>query len=239
MTDENPQKKFDEINGRIKDLISEIHRNRQEHREQIAGISQLVKDTSEPHPESHNRILAVTGRIAELEILLLGDRDKRQIYETAKKGNVWPNIVEPPPGALEIINTQLESLHEVLGAITKSLDTRFEIVTKLSAFFGPMLVGKNPPLDGNLIASKEYVDKGIERFAGAIREEVALAKDLARSIKAAFGTIADAARELRWVYTREDQRRNEEAARAKRPSRVQSLIYAVTGHTPPKNGAER
>lgn len=196
--------------------------------------------------ELQNKLDDIDARITEIEILLLGDRKQRQIYKTAKKGHVTPNVVEPPPGALEVINKTLDSLNGSVAGFYEQLDKRFEIVTKLSAFFGPMLAGKNPPLDGNLIASKEYVDDGIARFARAIRDEVSQAKTLTGELLSIFRSAAQDVDDRRrrlvaaitHLITREQERELAEKARRERPSRVQSLIYAVTGQ-PPKNGAER
>lgn len=43
---------------------------------------------------------------------------------------------------------------------------------KLEAFFYPMLENANPPLGGHEVATKEYVDRALERLAVRLREHV-------------------------------------------------------------------
>jgi hypothetical protein len=44
-------------------------------------------------------------------------------------------------------------------------------VSKFEAFFGPLIAGKNPPLDGAQVASKAYVDDALARLARVLRSE--------------------------------------------------------------------
>ncbi len=67
-----------------------------------------------------------------------------------------------------IVGGLVDRAHE----LPQRLDQRFEVLTRLAAFFGPMLANKTPPLDGAEVADKAYVDDGLARFSGAFRAEV-------------------------------------------------------------------
>ncbi len=51
---------------------------------------------------------------------------------------------------------------------------------RLLAFFGPMIDGLNPPLDGAQVATKAFVDEGIARIARAIRGEMGVISTVRR-----------------------------------------------------------
>ena len=71
--------------------------------------------------------------------------------------------------------------HARLVAILDTLPGRIEFAQRLQAFFGPMLEGKTPPLDGEDVASRGYVDESIARLARALRREQAAAPATQRS----------------------------------------------------------
>jgi hypothetical protein len=53
------------------------------------------------------------------------------------------------------------------------IERQLAFTRKLEAFFGPMIAGKNPPLDGAQIATKAYVDEALARIAKVLRSEMA------------------------------------------------------------------
>jgi hypothetical protein len=110
-------------------------------------------------------------------------------------------------------------------------------------------------LDVRHIATKDYVDTGLERLSKALRGEFldkyGEIRDFVIALKRSPVGVLDPARDnaastwwtetvrrLSWTWARENHRAELEAEKAKRPSRMQSLIHAVTGYTK-TNGASR
>jgi hypothetical protein len=60
-------------------------------------------------------------------------------------------------------------------------------LAKLEAFFGPMLAGKQPPLDGDEIATKGYVDAAITRLSSALSAKIRQAQVTLRDASLAEG----------------------------------------------------
>jgi len=201
----------------------------------------------------------LTADLKSLRILLEGDTEQMEIFRKAKATNTCPNVPEPPPGALEVISGTLATLSESFLKLSERVEERDDahpFVAKLEAFFGPMLENKNPPLDGNQIATKDYVDTALTRIARVLREEadtvrkglrteiihtsmVDFLKQLTNSSLARMDPKRDntastwwteAVRRLEWMLSREEARFEHE----NRPSRLASLVYAVTGFE--KNG---
>lgn len=199
------------------------------------------------------------ARIRALEVLLQGDEPLRAEWAKQKALGVTPNIPEPPIGVLQaientfsVMQTKMGDLHTLLGRAADAVAVRPAFVAKLEAFFGPMLQGKNPPLDGHQIADKEYVDEAVRRVAGAIRSEVADSISFVQTLLQSFTRIAEfgwkigdtentkiirSTQKLVWTWCRELAREAAEQAARNRPGRLQSLVYAVTGKV--SNGAHR
>lgn len=201
--------------------------------------------------ELEAKVNALKDDVQTLQILLHGDLEKQEIFRKAKETNTWPNIDEPPAGALDMINVSLEHLSASIQSLQSQINQRTSptaFIAKLEAFFGPMLEGKNPPLDGNQIASRAYVDDAVARVAGVIRGELANARqglraesaaavDLARQIAiTALGQSgwSMVASKLNWAVDREEMR----ARRENKPGRIAALVYAVTGLERPRNGVQ-
>jgi hypothetical protein len=222
--------------------IATLHKIVAEHRQKFAELLNLE---ASGFAGAHE----LAKRLHDLEVLLLGDREKREIYETARKGHVTPNIPEPPPGVIALIDSTIAALSSKLDAHGMSLDKHASIAKQLSLFFGPMLAGKNPPLDGNLVADKQFVDDGLARLAGAIREEVAPARavvgDLLSLFKDETTDVKGRRERLVAVIRSVIDRDKAERERAARPSRLQllswSLRYVFTGQAPSsmQNGVHR
>lgn len=54
---------------------------------------------------------------------------------------------------------------------------RADFARKLEAFFGPMLQTMTPPLNGDDVATRGYVDQACERLSGRLRDHVAKVAD--------------------------------------------------------------
>lgn len=192
--------------------------------------------------ELEAKVAALAGKVREIENMLLGDAELEAKWEAGKIN--YPNIPKPPPGALVAINTTLESVTTGQDEWRKMIDAKIyaelSFARRLEAFFGPMLAGKNPPLDGDQVATRGYVDDALQRLATRLRDGFSAATTLAGELLSIYNVapdIAERAGKLRhaiqWLITAETEREREAVARANRPSRVQSLVYALTG----KNGA--
>jgi hypothetical protein len=133
------------------------------------------------------------------------------------------NAIEGLHTAVDNTDTLIKKLTDTLGATEH---VNFAFLKKLNAFFEPMLEGKNPPLDGNQVASKDYVDKALERLAGRIREQVAHAIELTSSITKHIATPSGLMEIGKRIAIVIDQP----------PSRLGSLVHALTGKN---HGASR
>lgn len=143
-------------------------------------------------------------------------------------------------------NTTIAELTEAVGGqdalitkLTETLGTNLHVdasfLKKLNEFFGPMLEGKNPPLDGNQIATKDYVDKAIERIAAAIRQQIAQAIELTNGLVrqvAKSQTVGGVLDVITAMVSRDVARAQAEEEAARRPDRMKSLFHALTGRTP-------
>ena len=268
-TNDDLLQKFAGIEAEIADSDQEHNRHRvalDAHRNQIASLSRssgshaediatlelkieelrrlITNEVAKVRSEIEPAVL-VADNVHELEVALLGDREQLEIHETARRGNVTPNIPRPPPGVLDVMRASIDVVSKQVQALSESVDRRVEIATKLANFFGPMLADKNPPLDGETVASKGYVDEAVARFARAIRDEVsearALTGELLSIMRHEASEPADRRKKLAsWlgeVISRERVTQQTERARRGRPSRMQSLIHAITGQDP-KNGSQ-
>lgn len=207
--------------------------------------------------DAHVLLVELKTAIATLKLRLFGDEEMRAKWEQAQKTGTYPNypggdkIVEPAPGELDQIRGSVlalgayvgsvdeenKGLSELLTKLTKTLgasDHNFTFLKKLEAFFGPLIEGKNPPLDGNQIATKGYVDNAVERIAGRIREQVNQAIEVTnaihRYVAAPLNLVVDEiGKRIAFVIDREYARISAEERRRHQPSRVESLFHALTG----------
>jgi hypothetical protein len=205
--------------------------------------------------DAHVLLVKLNTEIAQLKLRLFGDEDMRAKWEQAQNTGTYPNypggarILEPAPGELdelrkgitivasraELIDDGVTVQNELFAKLTKTLGTSdhsFTFLRKLEAFFGPMIEGKNPPLDGNQIATKDYVDKAVERIAGRIREQVQRSIEVTQALWDRVSASANGIGErLATVVDREYARiAAEERDRDKyQPSRIESLVHAFTG----------
>ena len=79
------------------------------------------------------------------------------------------------PGSLASIDLSLTSLNAMMVMLKRDTEKKLEFSRRLESYFGPVIEGKNPPLDGEQVATKAYVDQALTRFAGVIRSEIASA----------------------------------------------------------------
>jgi uncharacterized protein (UPF0335 family) len=129
---------------------------------------------------------------------------------------------------LEVDNATLERRVSSLNEHVKRLETDIRIVANI---LSPLVAEANSSSYGWAhLATKEYVDKGLERLAGALRGEAADAVYLVRTLKKHITTTATVATELVWVWARERARVDAEELRKAAPSRIRSLVHAITGH---------
>lgn len=209
--------------------------------------------------------------LKQLRAELFGDEEKKKAWHDAKTNARYPNFPlppgekfeEPPPGAIDRavgdlrteLRVALDTMRMDIAASRGQADKVFELLERtqkqlqfaqrLEAFFGPMLEGKNPPLDGNEIASKGYVDDAVRRIAGAIRGEVVDAVGFFKAAaKWSIGTpghnddregltaITRLLHRLSMMWDREKETLRREAGSK---SRLQSLYHALTG----RDGKER
>jgi hypothetical protein len=199
------------------------------------------------------QIAKVAEQVHELDVLLFGDKDLHAKWEAGKVN--FPNIPEPGPGWVELFERALDD-HDKLQAgrwdsfasMLSDVTSKITFVARLEAFFGPLLAGKNPPLDGEQIASKNYVDNAMQRLSDALRsrfaeqfnEAAGLTKELLSAFAVNYGgslvgssVVSGFTDKIMWLLMRETNRYNEDLARVNKPSRLRAAIYAVTG----KNGA--
>jgi len=148
--------------------------------------------------------------------------------------------------------TDLERRVDEISAAIERVERKVSFVARLEAFFGPLIEGKHPPLDGDQLASKAFVDNSLLTFARAIREEFARSAASLRhdytslhtslrattaepakvvnAIRDVFnGDAYDVMNKLRWLVEVEAKRQAEELARRSQPSRLRSLFFALTG----------
>lgn len=140
---------------------------------------------------------------------------------------------------LSDLATAVSGQDALMTKLTTTLESSLHVdatfLRKLNEFFGPMLEGKNPPLDGNQIATKDYVDKAVERIAAAIRQQIAQAIELTNEMVKRLGvtrTVGGVIDAISRVVQREHEREVAEEAARNQPDRLKSLYYALTGRTP-------
>ena len=181
--------------------------------EQVAGL--------------HEELAQLKTRYGALEKQLLGDLELAAKYEAGKPN--YPNIAKPPPGLLERIQNGLEAHDRAISDIRASGAKVHEKWLHLSAYFAPLIDGKNPPLDAEQVASKAFVDKSLATLAGALREERARDRAELSSARKYVGIVADRIRQdldavMKVVYGNDK--------RKARRSRLAALVYALTGIRP-------
>ena len=92
-----------------------------------------------------------------------------------------PGEFETRVGALEDAVSALATAtptHEALELLQRTvvmlddLKVRIDFTRRLEAFFGPLLQDKTPPLNGDEVPTKAWVDKSLERLASSLRAEM-------------------------------------------------------------------
>lgn len=176
-------------------------------------------------------------------------RDEASFNAWANKVNTTLDTLVFEAAAADQNGATLADIAEVKRKLELNINetTRLsEFTRKLEAFFAPLIRDKNPPLDGEQIATKAFVDNSLQTYARANPppdiKRLGPALDLAKALLDRLGAALDAegdapeaswarvARRLRWIYDREKKRFDAE----QQPSRLASLVYAITGRA---NGA--
>jgi hypothetical protein len=143
------------------------------------------------------------SRLASVEVAIVVVGESGAALNTNFPLPAGETFEEPPPGAIDAaINGLRDEIRQALDVIrmdigaTQQMSNRvvellertqkqLTFAQRLEAFFGPLLEGKTPPLDGAMIATREYVDAGIATFARSIRSEIRDATELLK----AFGRL--------------------------------------------------
>jgi hypothetical protein len=136
-----------------------------------------------PGPAPIDRGLAHTVSTFKAAIIeLVGDREEIARWEKTRAFAVLSGPERPSGGLAQKLLERIDRAEHAVAAARAEVDAhgkdavalskRFAFVKDLEAFFGPLMAGKNPPLDGNQVASQGYVDASVARIAGAIREEI-------------------------------------------------------------------
>lgn len=159
--------------------------------------------SSEPPTEEQGshlaRIMKLEENLRALTVRLFGDEALRETWAANKAMYMAPNIPEPPQGYLQkreekIVDLaySIDSLQKLVDRGLTTIEKRMSFVDKVSAWIGPMMDDPKfaPPLGGAQIATKQYVDDGIERFASAIRSEVANAIEFVNRATRVLGAVA-------------------------------------------------
>ena len=155
-------------------------------------------------------------RTHQLEVTLHGNEDLQKIWNEAERTNVTPNIPEPEPGLIETIAIVASSLHTAQIDASKVLTLEAKVRT-LEATVSQQ--GIEQP------ATKAYVDEAIAKFSQVIYEKLGAIEKWIQTLEGSFADQHETLETARFWS-------NEYRKDAERPSRVQSLIHAVTGNAP-------
>lgn len=237
--------------------------------ERIAALGASI--TQQDTPE----ITAYAVTLRELRLRLFGDEEMRAKWEKQQKTGTYPNhpggekIYDPELGELDRLRVQIHSLDDRISSLTSAMadlagavsnnddvfrrleellgtsKINFTFLKKLEAFFGPLLESREPPLDGEQIATKAYVDDAVQRFASRIRDQVSRSIEVVNAIWQHVGEAMgsnrglnvgaiEIAKAIAVLVQRERARIDAEEAAKNRPSRIGSLLYALTG----RNGVQ-
>lgn len=153
-------------------------------------------------------------RTRKLEVSLHGDEELQKIWTEAERTNVTPNIPEPNPGLIETFSALASTLHKNHFDVSK--------LNELEAKVGRLEEKLNSTAQP---ATKDYVDEAVARFSHVVYEKLGSfdgwIDTLEKKITAQVAKIEEA-----HFWATEYRKETE------RPSRVQSLIHAVTGNAP-------
>lgn len=201
------------------------------------------------------RVNALEEEIQKLRIELFGDQENQELYRKNRANNVTPNIPAPPLGVVEmLLNTATNNIRDTanlgrdLTGLRGEVNKRLEWAERVQKLLGPLFdEATGSQLGWAHVATKEYVDKGLERLAGALRGEfsaaVTFVKDLTKQLRDVKGHSGSPVMDMFWLYVRVRAEADRQEEAAKRPSRVQSLVHALTGYskseTNGSNGAQR
>jgi len=167
----------------------------------------------------------LANRIHRMEVTLYGDEEAYQVWKAAKETNTCPNIDEPGPGFIATMGELAIGVSEMLDSFDAALPKKVErLDARISAF-----LAEQP-------ASKIFVDEAINRLNGALREHFGKVFTLQSD-----GLMGLELRVDRWLAEIKTSLHGWSRYRAEvlehRPSRLASLVHAITGRTPP-NGRQ-
>lgn len=182
-----------------RDIEAEIMRSRVTQLETVSKaqqdrIAEIRATLEEGEPGEVGELAA---GLRQLQVRLFGDAAAQakyerdlEIYKQARKGYVAPNVAPTPPdpgvidrfasgiSALMQTNTRL---NEKMTEVQVTVARRDSFADRVGAWIGPLLDDPSfaPPLNGQQIASKAFVDNSLATFAVAIRREVEAAVHVA------------------------------------------------------------
>jgi hypothetical protein len=96
-------------------------------------------------------------------------RDRKGTDDMTKKK--MKKVLRKIDDTMDAQNELMQLLAERLAGEAAEIERQLAFTHKLEAFFGPLIAGKNPPLDGAQVASKAYVDDALARLARVLRSE--------------------------------------------------------------------
>lgn len=136
------------------------------------------------------RLVDVQGELRDLKNRLFGDEQAMERYAENRRTYVTPNIPKPEPGVITNLQRSFQQYDEAFRKVIELLVKRIEELEKIGEFFGPMLEGKTPPLDGAMIVSRREQDEALARLAGALRDEMSEAKHFVEALDQTFRDAA-------------------------------------------------
>jgi hypothetical protein len=174
--------------------------------------------------EQDKRISELETKLAALEIMLVGDQEQIAKYEAGKAN--YPSMKEPPRGLLVELKLGVERADKHNANWYQRYQELSEQLRKLWAFFAPILDGKNPPLDGEQMPTKAWVDKSLATLAGALRAEI---EQISAEITSLGSGLKATSAAMEPLVVDHVKRVEAERERANRPSRLEALRYVLTG----------
>ncbi len=211
--------------------------------------------------EAHaSRLAFIEIALKDLSTLLLGDQEQRAKYEDGKARNTYPNVPEPAPGMLDMLQSGQKAIGELVNGLQENIKARFATNAKLVRFLGHLEIDQEiaPQL-----LTRTILDKALEKHGDAIRRELdnRIAKfetvatpavELADEFRALSAQmIGRPTTDMRQDYVfeiivaklgaliiRDEERVAAEERDRSRPSRLALIRSIITGQ-PPNNGHDR
>ena len=191
--------------------------------------------------DQHVHDLRLNERVRALEIFLHGDQEARATFEKARAGNVCPNIDNPEPGFVDAVLADISNILDEVKRITEAAAapqarlaqdvnaaiarmTRWESHAHRLEEFIPVVRSVEETVRG----LKDWCESKLEALRQEHEPSRSFVQELSSAFKVPSYALRDVAYRLRELWGAEERRRDE-AARPKPPSRLQALVFAITG----------